>query len=124
METTLATMEDEPFYELFPVGLRATGKAFARRFYTHYFSSFLPRMVTVEGARPPRRWQLDEGVLVETDMGLRADDGSVEVFAVAALILVGDTGVVGERVYADERLLQAMFGPAYDELDPIRAASV
>jgi hypothetical protein len=37
---------------------------------------------------------------------------------VLAILTFGDEGLSGERVYADERLLRLMFGPAFDLADP------
>ena len=38
LAATLATLEPEPVYELYPVGLRMTGLPLARRYYEHFFA--------------------------------------------------------------------------------------
>ncbi|GAB3322071.1 hypothetical protein [Haliea atlantica] len=41
-EGTLATLEANPVYELFPVGLRMSGMDAARRYYRHFFDNVAP----------------------------------------------------------------------------------
>jgi hypothetical protein len=118
VDATLATIEGEPIYELLPIGLRMVGREMARRFYTQY----LPRRrdaVAVDGVA---------GGFHECDVGLFLDgvacfptgDGRFsEPQAIACLLIGGETGVVGERLWADERYYRYLFGDVFADLEPI-----
>ena len=82
METTLATLDDEPVYELQPVGRRLVGRDRARRYYEWFFTEFRPRIVGYE-----MRFEAttSSGVLHEYSMKVRADDGTV-VFGMAVAL--------------------------------------
>jgi hypothetical protein len=45
MAGTLATLEEQPVYDLMPIGLRMVGMDRARRYYAHYFANVAPRIV-------------------------------------------------------------------------------
>ena len=115
LAATLATLDPDPVYELLPVGRVMRGTAAARRYYEHFFASF--RALAV-GSELHCEWVNDAGVAQEYTIHLRLPDGSREHHRVLAILTFGETGLSGERVYADERLLRLMFGPAFDLADP------
>ena len=116
MAATLATLEADPRYELHPVGLAFRGMAQARLFYTHFFTSFKPR---IAGYTLLREWVDDEGVGQEYSIDLRQPDGRIESHRVTGILTFGERALSGERVFADESLLRAMFGPAYEQATPL-----
>lgn len=114
---TLATLEPDPVYELWPVGLAFRGMAAARLFYDHFFASFQP---LIAGYELLREWVTDEGVGQEYRIALRFPDGREESHRVIGVLTFGRDALAGERVWASERLLRLMFGPAYEQATAIR----
>jgi hypothetical protein len=117
MATTLATLGDDPLYELQPAGRVLRGADRARRYYEHFFARFKP---LTDGFVLRGEWVTDEGVGQEYTLWVRLPDGTRERHDVIGVLTFGeDERLSGERVYASERLLRLMFGPLYDETEPI-----
>jgi hypothetical protein len=116
MEGTLATLQPDPVYELQPVGLAFRGMEGARLFYEHFFASFQP---LIEGYELRSEFAGDEGVAQEYVIALRFPDGHRERHPVLGILTFGDEALSGERVWASERLLRLMFGPAFERATPI-----
>jgi hypothetical protein len=118
MDTTLATLCDDPVYEFQPVGRVFRGKDTARRYYEHFFAHFSPltENFTIRG-----EWSTPEGLGQEYTVWLRLPDGTRERHEIIGILLFGPSGLAGERVYASERLLRLMLGPIYDETTPLEA---
>ena len=116
LAATLATLDPEPVYELFPVGLAFRGMAATRAYYDHFFSSFLPR---VAGHRLRSEWVSDEGVGQEYEIELRVEGGGTERHRVIGILTFGREALSGERVWGSERLLRLMFGPVYQQAAPL-----
>jgi hypothetical protein len=115
IELTLSTLEAEPVYELQPVGRVLRGMAAARRYYEHFFARFRP---LVQGYELRSEWVTDEGVGQEYVITLATERGE-ERHHVIGILTFGEDALSGERVYASERLLRTMFGPAYDLSEPL-----
>ena len=91
----------------------------ARRYYEYFFLNFMP---LAAGFELRNEWVTDEGVGQEYTIWLRLPDGSRERHDVIGILLFGGHGkLAGERVYASDRLLQLMFGPMLEEVEPIEA---
>jgi hypothetical protein len=114
--TTLATLDDEPVYELHPVGRRLVGREKTERYYAWFFENFKPRVVdyVLRG-----NWTNEVGNVHEFTIRVRADDGSIETHSLIGILVFGERGLSGERVYGNERILRLIFGPLYDETEPI-----
>jgi hypothetical protein len=108
LTTTLATLDDDPVYEFQPVGRVFRGKDTARRYYEYFFANFSP---LTESFTLRSEWITTEGLGQEYTVWLRLPDGSRERHEII--------GILGERVYASERLLRLMLGPIYDETTPL-----
>jgi len=117
-DATLATLEDDPVYELLPVGLRMRGMDAARRYYRHFFANVQPRMVA-DKAIVHGSWLGETGLGIEYTIFLREEDGSETPYRILGILTFGETALTGERVYADERLLRIMFEPIWDEMEPM-----
>jgi hypothetical protein len=115
MAETLATLEGEPVYELFPVGLKMVGMDMARRYYEHYFAEVAPRIVHFELIG---RWTNDRGILEEYAVTHKADGAEPKTYRIMGLLKFGKRLLAGERIWADEELLRIMFTPVWDELEP------
>jgi hypothetical protein len=116
IDRVMVTLDPDPVYELQPVGLALRGTAAARTYYEHFFATFRP---TVAGYELRNEWVTDEGVGQEYGIDVRAADGTVERHAVIGILTFGEAGLSGERLYASERMLRHMFGPAYELAEPL-----
>ena len=119
LEATLATLDDDPVYELQPVGLTFSGGAAVRTYYEYFFKSFMPRTL---GSSRRGEWVGDDAVTEEYEIELTMPDGKVEHHSIIGILVFGQKGLAGERVWASERLLRVLFGPAYDIATPIGAS--
>ena len=116
IEATLATLEDDPVYELLPLGLTFRGRPAARRYYQHFFGVFRPSAV---GSTLRNEWAGERGVAQEYLIDVRSRDGTIDRYPVLAILTFGTWALSGERVYAGTRLLQQMFSPVLDAAEPI-----
>ena len=117
LAATLATLEAEPVYELYPIGLRMTGLPLARRYYSHFFAEVGPR---IAGYEMLGEWVNELGVLQEYRVAIRHEAGGVCDFRIVGLLKFGDTALTGERLYADTELLRILFEPVWSELEEAR----
>lgn len=121
LEATLATLDPDPVYELQPVGLEVRGMVAARAYYEYFFANFMP---LVEGFELRSEWENDEGLGQEYVMRLRDKaTGEVKLEPIIGILLFGETGLSGERLYASEDLFKVMFGPIYDQAVPAGASA-
>ena len=116
-DALLATLEADPVYELHPVGLAFRGMDAARTFYRHFFASFQP---LIESYSLRSEWVGADGAAQEYVIRLLFPDGKREIHRVIGVLTFGREALSGERVWASERLLRLMFGPAYELAKPIR----
>src|SRR5262249_41337696 len=116
LEQTMATLDDDPVYELQPRGVILRGRDAARRYYEHFFANVMPR---VTGFELRSEWVTDDGVLQEYTLfvdGLDAPAGH----SISGILTFGDDAKLsGERLYASDALLEFMFGPVLDEAVPM-----
>jgi hypothetical protein len=116
LEATMATLDDHPVYELQPVGLSFSGTENVRAYYEHFFESFMPRSI---GATLRSEWLGDDGLAQEYTMELEMPDAGVERHGIIGVLVFGQRGLAGERIWSSERLLRVLFGPVYDLAVPI-----
>jgi len=110
LATTLATLENDPVYELATLGISFRGLDAARTYYEHFFGTFQP---WIAGFELLSQWVTDEGVGEEYWLHLALPDGRRESHRIIGILVFGQTKLAGERLYASERLLRLMLGPAY-----------
>ena len=117
LDETMATLDDDPVYELLPRGVALRGRDAARRYYEHFFANFMPR---ITGFDLRSEWVTEEGVLQEYTLFV---DGLGEPGAghsIIGILTFGDDGKLsGERLYASDALLEFMFGPVLAEAVPL-----
>ena len=116
LEATLATLDPEPIYELQPVGLMIRGMAIVRRYYEHFFEHFVPLNL---GGTLRSEWVGGDGLAQEYTIALTSPSGEVEHHAILGILVFGQRGLAGERIWASEQLLRILFGPVYDLAVPI-----
>jgi hypothetical protein len=116
LAATLATLEPDPLYELFPIGLSFRGMSATRVYYDHFFADF---RAIARGSDIHSEWANDRGVVQEYTIRIRPPGSGDERHRVVAIFTFGETALAGERVYASERFLRLLFGPAFELAVPI-----
>ena len=86
IDTTLATLEDDPVYELQPMGLAFRGRDAAKVYYDYFFSTVKPM---IAGYELRGEWTSDQGVAQEYVINFRLDDGTEESHAVMSVLTFG-----------------------------------
>jgi hypothetical protein len=120
LETVFATLEDDPRYELQPIGLVFDGMDNVRRYYDYFFSTFQP---LIAGYALRGEAATADGVMQEYTIWTRTGpDDALERHEVIGILTFGADRLSGERVYGSERLLRLMFGPVYDDCTHIEVA--
>lgn len=115
IDGTMNTLEGEPVYELYPIGLQMRGMARVRRYYEYFFAHALPNTL---GYQLRSAWVNDIGLAEEYDIDCRID-GAKQSFRVLSILKFGDQALSGERLYADEKFLRFLFGPLWAEMEPL-----
>jgi hypothetical protein len=110
LATTLATLEPDPVYEFQPAGLLLRGLPAVKVYYEHFFATFQPM---IAGYEMRGEWLYDEGLGQEYWIDLHLPEGGTERHPVIGILLFGHQALRGERIYASDRMLRAMFGPAF-----------
>jgi hypothetical protein len=117
IEATMATLDDDPRYELMPMGRVLRGRDCARAYYEHFFATCRPRVTHYELRS---EWVTDEGVGQEYTLYLAEPDGSTTRHAIIGILTFGTGGKLsGERIYASDELIKIMFGPVLDRSVPV-----
>ena len=105
---TMSTLDEDPVYELLPVGLVFRGRDVAERYYRHFFEHVQPMVV---GYELRNEWVNDRGLGQEYVIDFRSPDGGTERHHVLGILTFGVTALSGERLYASDRAFELMFGP-------------
>lgn len=115
-DRTMATLDDDPVYELQPIGLRLRGRDTARRYYEHFFAECMPRMA---GYDLRSEWVTDEGVGQEYVLHVDNGDGTTTHHPIIGILTFGKgEKLSGERIYGSNELITWMFGPVLDRAVP------
>jgi ketosteroid isomerase-like protein len=113
IEATMATLDDDPVYELQPIGRTLRGREAARAYYENFFSNCRPHIRDYELRS---EFVSDEGVLQEYILEIAAPDGSVNRHSIIGLLTFGASGKLsGERIYAGDDLIKFMFGSVLED---------
>lgn len=116
IEATMATLDDDPTYELQPLGVILRGRDVARQYYEHFFADCVSR---ITGYELRSEWVADEGVLQEYTLHIDNGDGTNTRHDIIGILVFGAAGKLsGERIYASNELIQFMFGPLLDQASP------
>jgi len=115
-DTTMATLDDDPVYELLPAGLAFRGRDAARAYYEHFFAHVKP-MVT--GYELRNEWTNDRGLGQEYVIDFRLPDGTIERHHVLGILTFGVSALSGERLYASDRAFELLFGPVLALAHPL-----
>jgi len=113
IEATMATLDENPTYELQPIGIVLRGRDVARQYYEHFFANCYPR---IAGYALRSEWVADEGVLQEYSLHIDNADGTNSRHDIIGILTFGVAGKLsGERIYASDELIKFMFGPVIDQ---------
>ena len=116
LDETMATLDDDPVYELLPRGVVLRGRDVARRYYEHFFANVMPR---VTGFDLRSEWITDEGVLQEYTLYVDGLGAPGTGHSIIGILTFGEgEKLSGERIYASDALLEFMFGPVLAEAVP------
>jgi hypothetical protein len=110
IDAVLATLDDDPLYELLPAGVTFRGRDAARRYYEHFFSTFRP---TVAGGKFVCEYVGPDGLCLEYEIEVRLESGEVERHRIISVLVFGQDALSGERVYGSEEFLRLLFGPMW-----------
>ena len=120
LEATLATLDPEPVYELWPMGVTFRGEAAARAYYEHFCNTVRP---LVSSAELRNEWVNDHGVAQEYEIEFRLPEGT-ERHRVLAILTFGESALSGERLYGSDRLFGLLFGPVLELARPVAGPGV
>jgi hypothetical protein len=116
LEATMATLDDDPVYELQPMGRVLRGRESALAYYEHFFAEAQPR---IRGYVLRSEWVSDTGVLQEYTLQVDDGDGGTKRHEIIGILTFGSSGKLsGERIYASDELLAFMFGPLLARATP------
>ena len=116
LEGTMATLVEDPVYQLQPMGLCMRGQDQVRRYYENLMQSFIPSTL---GYTLISEWVNESSVAQEYEIVVGVDAGRESHRVIGILWSDGGPLLGGERVYAGERIIRLMVGELYDELQPI-----
>ncbi|WP_157218135.1 nuclear transport factor 2 family protein [Flavisphingomonas formosensis] len=118
LDAILATMEDEPVYDFYPVARRFRGMDRTRRYYRHFIADVRPR---IAGFEQHSEWIGPDGAVQEYSVTVidPEADGGTRTYRILGILTFGDVLLSGERLYADEAFFRILIGPLWDELEPI-----
>lgn len=120
LDAIMATMEGEPTYQYHPVGKTFTGFEKTRRLYRYFIDEVQPRIadhrLLSESVGP-------HGVVQEYDISITLVGNDEPTWhRIMAILVFGEKGLIGERMYSDESLFRTLTGPLWEEMTPITIA--
>jgi hypothetical protein len=114
IDGTMATLVEDPVYELLPMGLAMRGREQVLRYYENLIGKFIPMTV---GYELLEEWVNETSVCQEYRIEVKVNDVR-ETHRVVGVLYREGSLLGGERVYASERCLRLMAGDdLIDELE-------
>jgi hypothetical protein len=114
IDGTMATLVEDPVYELLPIGLTMRGRGQVLRYYENLIGKFIPMTV---GYELLEEWVNETSVCQEYRIEVKVNDVR-ETHRVVGVLYREGSLLGGERVYASERCLRLMAGDdLIDELE-------
>ena len=102
LDALMRTLNEQPVYEFYPLGMKLRGGERVRRYYAQFMESF---MESILGYELLHEWVNETSVIQEYDITVRGSQGPETHRTLGILIADGDRGVLaGERIYGSERL--------------------
>lgn len=110
LEGVLATLVENPVYEIYPAQLKLEGKENVRAFYREHFDSFFPLIASFTLIN---EWWTPETACMEYDLFLKAPHAE-KPYRILVVLTAKDNLLLGERFYVSEELAQIMSGTAFN----------
>ena len=112
----MATLDPNPSYRFYPIGLGFSGTHNARRYYEVFMREVKPRILeySLDG-----EWIGDTGVAQEYRITARGPGDSTVTYQVLGILMFGENGLSGERLYASEGFFRLLAGSMWDALEAI-----
>ena len=119
LDGVLSMLAPEPVFDLFPIARRFSGRVNIRRYFQYFLSEVQPR---IQGFKSRSDLTSEAGVGHEYDITISMPNASApSTHRVFALMIFGPDRLLGERIYADEKMLRTLIGPLWNSLEPIPA---
>jgi hypothetical protein len=109
IEGVLATLVENPVYEIYPSRLKLEGKESVRAFYREHFVSFFPLIASFKLVN---EWWNPESACMEYDLLLKAPYDK-KPYRILVVLTAKNNLLLGERFYIDEELAKLMSGSAF-----------
>jgi hypothetical protein len=111
LEGVLATLVENPLYEIFPARLKLEGKENVRAFYRQHFHFFFP---LIASSRLINEWWNPESACMEYDLFLKAPYPE-KPYRILVILTAKNNLLLGERFYISEELAQIFSGTAFNQ---------
>jgi hypothetical protein len=109
LEGVLATLVENPVYEIYPARLKLEGKENVRAFYRQHFDSFFP---LISSFTLINEWWESETACMEYDLFLK-EPYAEKPYRILVILTAKNNLLLGERFYVSEELAQIMSGTAF-----------
>lgn len=109
LEGTLATLVENPVYEIYPARLKLQGKENLAAFYREHFDSFFP---LIESFQLINQWWAPESACLEYDLFLKVPHAE-KPYRILVILTAKNNLLLGERFYISEELAHIMSGTAF-----------
>lgn len=109
LEGTLATLVENPVYEIYPARLKLQGKKNVSAFYGEHFDSFFPLIASFQLIN---EWWAPESACMEYDLFLKTPYAQ-KPYRILVILTAKNNLLLGERFYISEELAQIMSGTAF-----------
>lgn len=108
LNDVMATLVEDPLYEIYPARLKLEGKKNVSAFYSEHFQSFLPLVTKYELIN---EWWSPERACMEFDVVLEGH--GEKPHRILVVITAKNNLLLGERFYISEELAQIFSGSAF-----------
>lgn len=109
LEGVLATLVEDPVYEIYPARLKLQDKENVRAFYREHFDSFFPLIASFTLIN---EWWAPESACMEYDLFLKAPYAD-KPYRILVVLTAKNNLLLGERFYINDELAQLMSGTAF-----------
>lgn len=109
VEGVLATLVENPLYEIYPARLKLQGKENVRAFYREHFDSFFPLIFS---SKLLNEWWSSESACMEYDLFLKAPYAE-KSHRILVVLTAKNNLLLGERFYISEEFAKIMSGTTF-----------
>ena len=110
VEGVLATLVENPIYEIYPARIKLEGKEKVRTFYREHFDSFFPLIASYKLIN---EWWNSESACLEHDLFLKAPYAE-KPHRILVILTAKNNLLLGERFYISEELAKIFSGTTFN----------